>query len=239
MPQTKRLPLILRFSFLTSVFVLVAGIGVMLNPTFQNVENRLSPLAQSDEYDPTDGIAYFNGRQIPLPGGLAKDVLTDKKILGDITSPLATTKQIVVDLSIQTLIAYENSQEIMRTLVSTGKWGRTPNGTFRIWGKFRFTKMSGGSRALHTYYYLPNVPYVMFFSNSEIAAGRGYSLHGTYWHDNFGHPMSHGCVNMRTVDAGSMYEWTGPVVPDGKNSITASATNPGTEIVIIGQAPHE
>jgi lipoprotein-anchoring transpeptidase ErfK/SrfK len=235
MVKKKGIPLILRFSFLSSVLILVAGFGVMLSSTNGNVDNVLSPLTQKSEYDSSEGLAYFDGRQIPLPGGLAKDVLTDKKILGDITSPLAATKHIVVDLSIQTLIAYEDGREIMRTLVSTGKWGRTPTGTFKIWGKFRFTKMSGGSG--RSYYYLPNVPYVMFFSNNEIAAGRGFSLHGTYWHDNFGHPMSHGCVNMRTVDAGTMYEWTGPVVPEGKNSITSSATNPGTQIEIIGQAP--
>jgi lipoprotein-anchoring transpeptidase ErfK/SrfK len=74
-------------------------------------------------------------------------------------------------------------------------------------------------------YYLPNVPYVMFFY-------KAYSLHGTYWHNNFGQPMSHGCVNLRTEDAQWLYEWSGPVVPPGKNSVRASDTNPGTLVVV-------
>jgi lipoprotein-anchoring transpeptidase ErfK/SrfK len=49
-------------------------------------------------------------------------------------------------------------------------------------------------------YDLPNVPYVMYFY-------QGYGLHGTYWHHNFGHPMSHGCVNFKTEDAGWLYNW--------------------------------
>ena len=70
--------------------------------------------------------------------------------------------------------------------------------------------MSGGSVALRTYYYLPNVPYVMFFENDQVAGSRGFSIHGTYWHNNFGHPMSHGCVNMKTSEAKLIYHWTNP-----------------------------
>jgi lipoprotein-anchoring transpeptidase ErfK/SrfK len=74
-------------------------------------------------------------------------------------------------------------------------------------------------------YRLPNVPDVMFFY-------KAYALHGTYWHNNFGQPMSHGCVNLRTEDARWLYEWSGPVVPAGKNSVRASDENPGTLVVV-------
>jgi lipoprotein-anchoring transpeptidase ErfK/SrfK len=67
-------------------------------------------------------------------------------------------------------------------------------GRFRIQTKLRSTRMSGPG------YNLPNVPYTMYFY-------RGYAIHGTYWHNNFGHPMSHGCVNMRTGDAAWVYNW--------------------------------
>jgi len=63
----------------------------------------------------------------------------------------------------------------------------------------------------------------MFFSGPGVSAGAGFSLHGTYWHNNFGHPMSHGCVNMRTVDAQKLYGWVGD-------------NDPGTKITIYGQA---
>ena len=114
-------------------------------------------------------------------------------------------KHIFVDLATQTLSAYEGDHLFMQTPVSTGLWGKTPTGEFTIWVKLRATRMSGGSGA--DYYDLPNVPYVMFFSNNEVPASTGFSLHGTYWHNNFGHAMSHGCVNMKTTHAGKLFEW--------------------------------
>lgn len=223
----------LRLTLTLSLFVLAGSFLQfwLLRPQPLSVANRISPMSVSDNFDPSDLNGVFVGQKVSVPRSIAQ-AHADRKVLG---IDLNGSKTIHVDLSTQTLTAYENGKEIMRTLVSTGKWGRTPTGTFKVWGKFRFTKMSGGSGS--TYYYLPNVPYVMFFSNSQVAAGRGFSLHGTYWHNNFGYPMSHGCVNMRTTDAGVIFDWSGPVVPDGKNSITASSTNPGTEIIIDGVAP--
>ena len=57
-------------------------------------------------------------------------------------------------------------------------------------------------------YDLPGVPYVMYFYGGGIAKSRGYGIHGTYWHNNFGHPMSHGCVNMPTAEAEWAYYWS-------------------------------
>lgn len=147
-------------------------------------------------------------------------------------------KRIEVDLTHQRVYAYQGNQKVYDFAVSTGKWGRTPTGTFRIWVKLKSTLMSGGSGA--DYYYLPGVPWVQFFYNNEVAKSRGFSLHGTYWHNNFGHPMSHGCVNMRTEDAGTLFAWTNPVFANSKLWGTyASAEDPGTEIVIYGETPAE
>lgn len=184
-------------------------------------------------FDSNSKTAYFDGNEFSVPTSLALAAPLPPKVLGDTTSK----KVIYVDLTNQRLYAYEGNNLVYNFLVSTGKWGPTPTGTFNIWGKFRFTKMSGGSALLHTYYYLPNVPYVMFFSGDGVAASRGFSLHGTYWHDNFGHPMSHGCVNMKTPEAGIIYNWSTPIIPEGKTSINSSKDNPGTEIVIYGTAP--
>ena len=65
----------------------------------------------------------------------------------------------------------------------------------------------------------------------------GYSIHGAYWHNNFGHPMSHGCVNMKTEDAEQIYNWANP--PTEGNTTYATKENPGTEVVIYGTAPTE
>ncbi|MFN3741248.1 MAG: L,D-transpeptidase [Anaerolineales bacterium] len=102
---------------------------------------------------------------------------------------------IEVDLSEQRLYAYEGETLVNSFLVSTGTWKYpTVTGTFRIYVKLRYADMSGPD------YYLPDVPYVMYFY-------KGYGLHGTYWHNNFGTPMSHGCVNLSIPDAAWLYNW--------------------------------
>ncbi len=107
----------------------------------------------------------------------------------------ASERWIDVDLSAQTVFAMQGDQIVNRFLVSTGRWPTpTVTGVYRIYVKYRSAHMSGPD------YYLPNVPYVMYFY-------KGYGLHGTYWHNNFGTPMSHGCVNLRTPDAGWLFEW--------------------------------
>ena len=107
----------------------------------------------------------------------------------------AEGKQIVVDLSEQRVYAYENGVLVRQFVVSTGLPGTpTIQGSFTIQRKTPSRHMSGPG------YDLPGVPWVMYFY-------RGYALHGTYWHNNFGQPMSHGCVNMRTPDAEWLYQW--------------------------------
>jgi hypothetical protein len=58
------------------------------------------------------------------------------------------------------------------------------------------------------------------------------ALHGAYWHNNFGTPMSHGCVNLRNEDAKWLYDWTDPVVPEGAKSVAASPSHPGTWVLV-------
>ena len=101
-----------------------------------------------------------------------------------------------VNLSEQRLYAYEGDTLVNSFVVSTGTW-QTPTvtGSYKIWVKLRSAAMSGPG------YYLPDVPYIMYFY-------KGYGLHGTYWHNNFGTPMSHGCVNLTIPDAEWVYNFT-------------------------------
>jgi lipoprotein-anchoring transpeptidase ErfK/SrfK len=101
-----------------------------------------------------------------------------------------------VDLSQQRLYAYEGDNVVNSFLVSTGTWQYpTVTGKFKIWIKMRYSDMSGPG------YYLPDVPYTMYFY-------KDYGLHGTYWHNNFGTPMSHGCVNLSIPDAAWLYSFS-------------------------------
>jgi len=106
-----------------------------------------------------------------------------------------------VNLSKQRLTAYQGNTPVFSALVSTGL-PRTPTvvGRFKIYTKLTSTRMRGPG------YDLPNVPYTMYFY-------KGYGIHGTYWHHNFGHPMSHGCVNMRTSDAAWLFNWASVGTP--------------------------
>ena len=107
----------------------------------------------------------------------------------------AGPKWIDVNLSTQTLIAYQGSTPVLQTLVSTGtSQYPSPVGTFYVYLKLVSQDMSGPG------YYLPDVPYVMYFYS-------GYAIHGTYWHSNFGQRMSHGCINLPIPEAGWLYDW--------------------------------
>jgi len=188
-------------------------------------------------YDFENRVAYFHNQEISVPDPIktSTNILGENSSFSDIS---ATEKRIYVDLANQRLYAYEGDNKVFDFIVSTGKWGRTPTGTFRIWIKLRYTKMEGGSKAKGTYYYLPNVPYTMFFYNEDYPKWMGYGIHGTYWHENFGHPMSHGCINMKTEEVEKLYYWAMPEL-QGKSSITASENNPGTQVIIYGIAPQK
>ena len=214
--------------FLVSIIVLTF---IFNSPVLQ----RFSPQAKAnpeEQIDPGATTAIFQNKIVSIPP--LDETSPPTTVLGDSSAE----KRIAVDLTEQHLYAFENNQLVYNFPISSGKWGRTPVGEFEIWIKLRYTKMEGGSKALNTYYYLPNVPYVMFFYNADIPKIRGYGLHGTYWHNNFGHPMSHGCINLKTEDAGTLYYWVRPDLGE-KTSIYASADNPGTKITIFGEAPWE
>lgn len=194
--------------------------------TSEECANSISCIKNLEAEAETDSQAIFLGGTIDVPQIQLAQEIFEPTILGDVSN--LAEKHIYVDLSAQKLYAYEGTQLFLETLVSTGKWGRTPTGDFQIWIKIRSTKMSGGSGS--SYYYLPNVPYVMYFYNSEIPKARGYGLHGTYWHNNFGYEMSHGCVNLRNIDAKALYEWTTPTVI--KPTTYATTQDPGTPLTI-------
>lgn len=171
-------------------------------------------------------VGVFNNQKITPPHISLADTITKPNVLG--TASASGEKHIYVNLKTQTLSAYQGEDLFMQTRISSGKWGRTPTGEFKIWVKLRATRMSGGSGS--DYYNLPNVPYVMFFHNDEVGKSRGFSFHGTYWHNNFGHAMSHGCVNMRTIDAEKLYNWAAP--DSTAHTIYADSENQGTKVTI-------
>jgi hypothetical protein len=128
-------------------------------------------------------------------------------------SPGVADKRIEVSLEKQTFTCFENGQVVMTTLCSTGPYLRTENGK-RIFGtptgdwfvmRKRPTRhMAGDDFAADDFFDLPGVPWVSYFH------WWGVSIHGTYWHNDYGRPRSHGCVNLRPEDAKWVFRWTTP-----------------------------
>jgi hypothetical protein len=108
-----------------------------------------------------------------------------------------------VDLYEQTFAAYEGDRMVYATLISSGlnRWP-TREGLFQVWDRFDEYKMSGAEGQID-YYYLEDIPYIMYFDPLKDIA-----LHGTYWHDRFGYKHSHGCVNMPIKDAEWTFNWS-------------------------------
>ncbi|HMR80523.1 MAG TPA: L,D-transpeptidase, partial [Polyangiaceae bacterium] len=124
------------------------------------------------------------------------------------------------DISIlkQTLVAYEGTTPIYATLVSTGADGlgdpkkthSTVRGQFLVHTKHVTATMSGD--VVGDEFDLRDVPYVQYFTE-------GYALHAAYWHDSFGTPRSHGCINLAPLDANWLFSWTDPPVPDSWHGV--------------------
>ncbi|MCB0045726.1 MAG: LysM peptidoglycan-binding domain-containing protein [Caldilineaceae bacterium] len=104
-------------------------------------------------------------------------------------------KWIEVNLSTQSLTAWQGDVPVMQTVISSGLSATpTVTGRFQVGTKYSAQRMYGPG------YDIPDVPWVMYFYS-------GYAIHGAYWHTNFGAPASHGCVNMRPAEAKLLWDW--------------------------------
>jgi lipoprotein-anchoring transpeptidase ErfK/SrfK len=148
-------------------------------------------------YDPN---TIYAGMTLVIPNGNPAAAQTAYVPVADPNLPDAGAhwgagREIVVDLSTQMTYAYQDGGLVFSALVSTGLPATpTVQGEYAIWHKTEAQTMTGPG------YNLPNVQWVMYFY-------QGYGFHGTYWHNNFGNPMSHGCVNMTNADALWLYNF--------------------------------
>ena len=136
-----------------------------------------------------------------------------------------------VDLSTESLVAFEGEKPVYATIVSTGRRNAdpekdhpTPTGTFHIREKHISTTMDDDGASDGTYR-IEDVPWVMYFEKS-------IALHGAFWHSSFGREKSHGCVNLTPYDAHHIFDWAGPQLPEGWHGVKATKNNPGTRVVV-------
>ncbi|HHH10833.1 MAG TPA: L,D-transpeptidase, partial [Sorangium sp.] len=138
-------------------------------------------------------------------------------------------KWIDVNITKQVLVAYEGKKMVYATIVSTGEAGlgdpdkstATKRGIFRIHTKWLSVTMD--SDIIGEAFELRDVPYVQYFEG-------GYALHGAYWHDSFGRPKSHGCINLAPEDARRLFFWTEPSLPLGWHGARKALT--GTRVFV-------
>jgi hypothetical protein len=158
------------------------------------------------------------------PGPAPKDLLPGEKWID-------------VNLLNETLVAFEGDKPVYATIISSGKRDLkdkekdhpTKNGTFRIREKHIAATMDADT-ASDGPYSIEDVPWIQYF-NGSIA------LHGAFWHSNFGHTQSHGCVNLSPWDAKALFGWTEPRLPEGWHGVAATEERPGTRVILHDEKP--
>lgn len=183
-----------------------AGLLTTLDTTLYpngNHRLRLRVVHHKLNYDEYFAAITIDNPSAPAPAPAAAentDVAEVTMTTPDLTVPLGQgvpdgRRWIEVDISDQTLIAWQGDTAVLQTLISSGRTQYpTVRGTYQVRTKLDLERMIGPG------YDTPNVPWTMYFF-------RGYAIHGAYWHNNFGTPVSHGCVNMRVDEAKALYEW--------------------------------
>ena len=159
-----------------------------------------------------DGVVEVGALRWPRPVDVPAEVAADERWID-------------IRLGAQTLVLYEGARPVFATLVSSGRGGpghATPTGSFRIWVKLAEDTMDDLDRDdVETNYAIEGVPWVQYFAE-------GVALHAAFWHDDFGRPRSHGCVNLSPRDARRLFALTGPTLPPGWDAVLSTPSDPGT-----------
>ena len=169
------------------------------------------------------------GRVLRIPTDNALELLEGmSQRLDRALYPTLSERWVEVDLNEQMAIAYEGARPVKVFVISSG-FGDNPTitGTFRIWVKIAMQDMRGGSRAAGDSYHVTEVKNVQYFFED-------YAFHGTYWHSNFGTPMSRGCINLTEEDAEWLFDWASPFMyaDDDDGWMFSTDLNPGTLVLI-------
>lgn len=193
----------------------VFGLVILFGPQFVSMVDASAPAPKEEilwapVYVPKPGTAPTQvviepTPEVAAPAAPTMEVTQEFPDVSEEPSPEVQEpsdgRWIDVNLSEQQIYAYEGDTVVNSFIVSTGVYGTpTVTGEFHIYVKVPMQDMSGPG------YYLPDVPWVMFFYDE-------YGFHGTYWHDNFGTPMSRGCVNLRIEDSEWLYHWASVGTP--------------------------
>ncbi|MEG4215529.1 L,D-transpeptidase [Microcoleus sp. Pol14C6] len=142
-------------------------------------------------------FAVFCGGSIPVIAGEQHNIIANKIM----QLQQSSERWIEIDLSRQRLIAWEGNIPVYAVVISSGKSSTpTRTGTFAVETKYRVARMTGPD------YDVPDVPYTMYYDG-------GMAIHGAYWHNLFGNPVTHGCTNVAVNHAKWLFEWASVGTP--------------------------
>jgi hypothetical protein len=187
-------------------------------------------VAKHTRFRPTGEVEKEGRNFVLFNDGLAVP-REDLRIAEGIARPSsygASDKWLHIDLTEQVMIAYEGDQAVFATLISSGREGfHTPTGNYRV-DRMYNSKTMRGTGGDGRPYQVQEVPWALYYDGN-------YAAHGAYWHNNFGQPASHGCVNIPPLDARWIFHWSDDLqVPEGWHAIKHRT---GTRIHITGQTP--
>ena len=185
----------------------------MINFSFLKPSSGCFPQNPRDYLDPSQTAAIWHNQNITPLLGLQSRLSSDqRKVLGI----QSQNKWLEIDLAAKKLLAHQGSDLLLTAPINTGRYFPTPIGEYFIFQKYLSVDLSGGSRLSQTYYYLPNVPYTLYFT-PQLA------IIGSYWSENFGGESGFGCIEVAPEIAETLYYWA--------DSPTTSSS-PGTKVVI-------
>jgi len=171
-------------------------------------------------YQLKEGITYTPGPYVPA--------WSVRRIPPEEMTPISpgrSDKRIEINIKAQILNCFEGETIVFNTRISSGAGGMaTPYGEHRVLYKRHTRRMAGGSGDGR--YDLPGVAFPVYFTRSAVA------IHGTYWHNDFVRPHSHGCVNVTNQAAQWIFRWTDPVVPYGEYQ-TETTPEESTHVVVV------
>ncbi len=160
-------------------------------------------------------VEYFSMREIPNGVG-------------------PNDKWIFIDLSRQSLVAYDGTMPVYATLISSGLAGNeeteTPTGKFKIEFKHLTDDMTGFIGDNEDVYSVSDVPWVQYIH-------KNIALHASFWHSRYGTPKSHGCINLAPADARFLFNWSDPPLPDTWYAVAMPQKGPFTWVIIEGKTP--
>jgi lipoprotein-anchoring transpeptidase ErfK/SrfK len=184
--------------------------------TVYRVIGRVADAEGSHWYRLQEGITYSPGPYVPT--------WAVHRVPAEALAPLSPgrdDKWMEIRLADQMLTCYEGEQPVFNTPISSGVGGMaTPRGEHRVLYK-RHTKRMIGSD-----YDLPGVPFPVYFTWNAVA------IHGTYWHNDYGRPHSHGCVNVTSDAARWIFRWVDPQASYGEHTVRSEA-HAGTRVVVV------